>query len=132
MIRKIFIICFIILFSQNILAYDYEYNSDELSIYLKFDERQISSKDFNNLRRGKYEPYFPSTDIKDRFKEIAKDLGVFDVYKLVLPTLRAMRTEMKFTIIPSEKAEDGEASKIIACNFPRQYTHHVDFLHIHI
>ena len=63
----------------------------------EFKDRQLSVLTFNNLRRGKYEPYFPSTDIKDRFKEIAKDLGVFDVYKLVLPTLKAMKTEMKFT-----------------------------------
>jgi len=66
------------------------------SLRKEFQDRQLSILTFNNLRRGKYEPYFPSTDIKDRFKEIAKDLGTFDVYKLVLPTLKAMKKEMQF------------------------------------
>tara|TARA_R100001163_G_scaffold55261_1_gene42688 strand:+ start:381 stop:4316 length:3936 start_codon:yes stop_codon:yes gene_type:complete len=66
------------------------------SLRKEFEDRQLSTLTFNNLRKGKYEPYFPSTDIKDRFKEIARDLGTFDVFKLVLPTIRAMRSEMKY------------------------------------
>ena len=66
------------------------------SLRKEFRDRQLSVLTFNNLRKGKYEPYFPSTDIKDRFKEIAKDLGTFDVYKLVLPTIKAMKKEMQF------------------------------------
>ena len=66
------------------------------SLRIEFRDRQLSVLTFNNLRKGKYEPYFPSTDIKDRFKEIAKDLGTFDVYKLVLPTIKAMKKEMQF------------------------------------
>ena len=66
------------------------------SLRKEFRDRQLSVLTFNNLRKGKYEPYFPSADIKDRFKEIAKDLGTFDVYKLVLPTIKAMKKEMQF------------------------------------
>jgi len=70
--------------------------TDSRSLRREFEDRQLSTLTFNNLRKGKYEPYFPSDDIKDRFKEIANDLGTVDVYKLVAPTLKLMRKEMKF------------------------------------
>ena len=50
MVRKIFILFFFILFSQNSLAYDYEYNSDEVSVNLKFNEREISELKFEFLK----------------------------------------------------------------------------------
>ena len=50
MVRKIFILFFFILFSQNSLAYDYEYNSDEVSVNLKFNEREISEIKFEFLK----------------------------------------------------------------------------------
>ena len=61
-----------------------------------FQDRQLTTKTFNNLRRGKYEPYFPSEDIRARFKEIADNLGSYDVYKVAVPFLKAMRSQMKF------------------------------------
>ena len=70
--------------------------TDSRSLRREFEDRQLSTSTFNNLRKGKYEPYFPSDDIKDRFKEIANDLGTVDVYRLVAPTLKLMRKEMKF------------------------------------
>jgi len=62
----------------------------------EFEDRQLSTETFNNLRRGKYEPYFPSKDIQDRFKEISRNLGSANPFIAVRPTLRAMRTQMKF------------------------------------
>ncbi len=62
----------------------------------EFEDRQLSTETFNNLSRGKYEPYFPSKDIQDRFKEISKNLGSANPFIAVRPTLRAMRTQMKF------------------------------------
>jgi hypothetical protein len=61
-----------------------------------FEDRQLTTKTFNNLRRGKYEPYFPSEDIRARFKEIADNLGSYDVYKTAAPFLKAMRSQMRF------------------------------------
>jgi len=61
-----------------------------------FQDRQLTTTTFNNLRKGKYEPYFPSDDIRERFREIAKNLGTFDVYREALPYLRAMRSQMRF------------------------------------
>ena len=40
-----------------------------------FDERQISSKNFNNLYRGRFDPYYPSKDIIDKFREISRSIG---------------------------------------------------------
>ena len=66
------------------------------SLRQTFQDRQLTTQTFNNLRRGKYEPYFPSDDIRERFREIAKNLGTFDVYREALPYLRAMRSQMRF------------------------------------
>jgi len=60
-----------------------------------FKERQLSDDSFRQLKDGRFQPYFPSKDIEDRFKEIARDLGDIDVFKEVKPTLREMNRELK-------------------------------------
>jgi len=60
----------------------------------EFKDRQLSSQTFTNLERGRFDSYFPSQDIQERFREIARDLGTFDVFKQVLPTLNVMRRDM--------------------------------------
>jgi hypothetical protein len=45
-----------------------------------FEERQISSKNFNNLSQGKFEPYFPSKDILRKFREIAAGIDEEDPF----------------------------------------------------
>jgi hypothetical protein len=60
-----------------------------------FKERQLSDDSFRQLKDGRFDPYFPSKDIEDRFKEIARDLGDIDVFKEVKPTLREMNRELK-------------------------------------
>ena len=60
-----------------------------------FKERQLSDDSFRQLKDGRFEPYFPSKDIENRFKEIARDLGDIDVFKEVKPTLREMNRELK-------------------------------------
>ena len=60
-----------------------------------FKERQLSDESFRQLKDGRFDPYFPSKDIEDRFKEIARDLGDIDVFKEVKPTLREMNRELK-------------------------------------
>ena len=61
----------------------------------EFDDRQISEKNFNSLRRGKFEPYFPSEDIEARFREIARELGDPNVFLEVKPKLRQMFRDFK-------------------------------------
>ena len=61
----------------------------------EFSDRQISSITFANLRDGRFEPYFPSQDIQDRFREIADDLGDVNVFPEVAPILREMSEEFR-------------------------------------
>jgi hypothetical protein len=60
-----------------------------------FKERQLSDDSFRQLKDGRFDPYFPSKDIEDRFKEIARDLGDIDVFKEVKPILREMNRDLK-------------------------------------
>ena len=60
-----------------------------------FKERQLSDDSFRQLKDGRFEPYFPSKDIENRFREIARDLGDIDVFKEIKPTLREMNRELK-------------------------------------
>ncbi len=36
----------------------------------QFDERQISSEDYNNLRRGRFDPYVPSGEIANNLETL--------------------------------------------------------------
>jgi len=60
----------------------------------EFADRQLSADNFNKLRRGNFDAYFPSDDIRARFREIARDLGTSDVFISVLPTLKRMELDM--------------------------------------
>jgi len=64
------------------------------NLQTEFSDRQFSTSAFNDLRRGRFESYFPSEDIRDRFREIAKNLGTYDVFKTALPSLLRMRRDM--------------------------------------
>ena len=70
----------------------------------EFKDRQISTKTFNDLGNAKFEPYFPSEDIRKRFAEIANNLGEPNIYLEVAPTLRAMRS--LFRQLPLDGAFD--------------------------
>ena len=72
----------------------------------EFSDRQISDKTFRNLARGKFEPYFPSEDIQERFREIAQNLGDPNVFAEVASTLRLMSGE--FRTLPLDSNFDVE------------------------
>ena len=61
----------------------------------EFRDRQISQSTYSKLKRGQFDPYFPSDDIRDRFREIAQNLGDVDVFPEVAGTLRLMRNEFR-------------------------------------
>ena len=61
----------------------------------EFKDRQLSDETFRNLSRGKFEPYFPSDDIQERFAEIAKNLGDPNIFREVVSTLRLMSGEFR-------------------------------------
>lgn len=60
-----------------------------------FQDRQLSNDAFRQLKSGRFEPYFPSKDIEDRFREIARDLGDVDVFREIKPVLREMNRDLK-------------------------------------
>ena len=60
-----------------------------------FQDRQLSNDAFRQLKSGRFEPYFPSKDIENRFKEIARDLGDVDVFREIKPVLREMNRDLK-------------------------------------
>ena len=64
-------------------------------LFREFNERQISDKNFYNLKSGKFEPYFPSEDIEERFREIARNLGTGNPYIAARPILRRMVSNMR-------------------------------------
>jgi len=72
----------------------------------EFKDRQLSDVTFSNLARGKFEPYFPSDDIQERFTEIANNLGDPNIFREVESTLRLMTNE--FRSLPLGGAFDVE------------------------
>jgi hypothetical protein len=65
------------------------------SLNREFKERQISSGTYNNLRTGRFEPYYPSLDIQRRFREIALNLGEPNPFLEAAPILREMQRDMR-------------------------------------
>jgi hypothetical protein len=72
----------------------------------EFKDRQLSDATFRNLATGKFEPYFPSEDIQERFREIANNLGDPNVFAEVASTLRLMSGE--FRTLPLDSNFDVE------------------------
>ena len=77
----------------------------------EFKDRQISDATFNSLAKGKFQPYFPSADIQERFREIARDLGDPNVFLEVRPTLKLM--EREFRSLPLTGAFDSDINDFL-------------------
>jgi len=61
----------------------------------EFRDRQLSSATFSNLKNGRFEPYFPSIDIQNKFKENADKIGQPNPFPDVAPILRQIQGKMK-------------------------------------
>ena len=61
----------------------------------QFEDRQLTNKTFTDLKNGRFEPYFPSGDVADKFREIANNLGEDNPFTEAAPILRDMASEMK-------------------------------------
>ena len=81
------------------------------NLELQFSDRQLSSSNFNNLRTGKYDPYFPSDDIRDRFREISQNLGTPDSFTLALPSVLRMQLDMRRLKLNSSFQENVEPQR---------------------
>ena len=81
------------------------------ALQTEFKDRQISDSAFNNLARGRFEPYFPSEDIQQRFAEIARNLGDPNIFTEVRPTLRLMLQE--FRRLPLTSVFDSDVNDFL-------------------
>ena len=75
----------------------------------EFEDRQLTSRTFFDLSKGKFQPYFPSADIEERFREIARDLGDINVFNEVRPVLREIAADLRQLSLEDEfdiKVED--------------------------
>jgi len=77
----------------------------------EFKDRQLSDATFNSLERGRFEPYFPSEDIQQRFAEIARNLGDPNIFTEVRPTLRLMLQE--FRRLPLTSVFDSDVNDFL-------------------
>ena len=85
MIRKLFIVSFFIIFSQSILAYDYEYKSDEVSINLRFDEKKISEIKFEFIKDNQKNFGIIEYNDKEININLNTDKITFDEFKKFFP-----------------------------------------------
>ena len=61
----------------------------------QFKDRQISEKNFNNLRNAQFDPYLPSADIEEKFAENARKLGGPNPYNIARPQILRMVNDMQ-------------------------------------
>jgi hypothetical protein len=61
----------------------------------EFKNRQISEKNFTNLRSGRFDPYVPSADIEEKFAEVARNLGDTNAYLIAKPQILRMINDMR-------------------------------------
>jgi len=61
----------------------------------QFRDRQISEKNFNNLRNAQFDPYLPSADIEEKFAENARNLGGPNPYNIARPQILRMVNDMR-------------------------------------
>jgi hypothetical protein len=60
-----------------------------------FKERQISNKNFNNLLRGSFDPYYPSDDIIAKFRNISRTLGESDPFVEARTDINSIRRDFR-------------------------------------
>ena len=88
----------------------------------QFKDRQISEKNFNNLRNAQFDPYLPSADIEEKFAENARKLGGPNPYNIARPQILRMVNDMQRMRLNSRalfstderllKAEGGEVESL--------------------
>ena len=85
MIKKLFIYSFFILFYQSIFANNYEYKSDDLSISLKFDDRNISEIKFEFVKDNQKHFGIIEYSNKEININLNTDIITFDEFKKFFP-----------------------------------------------
>jgi len=85
MIKNLFFISFFIFFSHRLLAYNYEYKSEDISLSLKFDERKISEIKFEFVKDN--QKHFGVIDYGNKEININLNTNIitFDEFKKFFP-----------------------------------------------
>ena len=60
-----------------------------------FKERQISSKNFNKLSNGQFDSYYPSEDIRKKFREIAINIDRDNPFLNASPTINEIKRDFR-------------------------------------
>ena len=68
---------------------------EEDKLFREFRERQLSASTFSNLKTGRFESYFPSIDIQNKFQENADNIGEPNPFIEAAPILREIQREME-------------------------------------
>tara|TARA_B100001173_G_scaffold308980_1_gene320369 strand:- start:2173 stop:3666 length:1494 start_codon:yes stop_codon:yes gene_type:complete len=92
----------------------------------QFKDRQISEKNFLNLRNAQFDPYLPSADIEEKFEEIARNLGGPNPYNIAKPQILRMVNDMQRIGLNNQflfdiedrlfRAEGGQVESSISLN----------------
>ena len=69
--------------------------TEEDKLFREFRERQLSASTFSNLKTGRFESYFPSIDIQNKFQENADNIGEPNPFIEAAPVLREIQREME-------------------------------------
>jgi len=83
--------------------------TNNVKLLREFKARQLSPITFNNLKKGKFMPYYPSRDIIARFREIAMNLGEPNAYAQAASSLRALERNYKNNFNLAEGYSTGGA-----------------------
>ena len=83
--------------------------TNNVKLLREFRDRQLSPVTFNNLKKGKFMPYYPSRDIIARFREIAMNLGEPNAYAQAASSLRALERNYKNNFNLAEGYSTGGA-----------------------
>ena len=81
-----------------------------------FRDRQISMDAYGKLQRGRFDPYFPSKDILARFREIARNLGDPDAFRMARPDVRDIQRDFRRLQLTERFNEGGRVGYALGTN----------------
>jgi hypothetical protein len=70
-------------------------NIDRRDLIKEFDKRQISKKEFGQLDRGAFVPFYPSLEIQQKFREIAGDLDTDNPFEEARDIIREIQSDLR-------------------------------------
>lgn len=70
-------------------------NIDRKDLVKEFDKRQISGKEFGQLDRGAFVPFYPSLEIQQKFREIAGNLDTDNPFEEARDIIREIQSDLR-------------------------------------